>query len=163
MGTKVITTTFQLRRGTEAQWQAKNPILKDGEPGFAIDGNLLKIGDNVTPWNELPPIAGGGGGGETDYNSLTHRPIKNLAAGAVITSLASGIYKPTTNWKITSDDSVRTASDGDLICVYKDTENVTITLVSGGDVLFYAVPINGVAANITTDSFLKKSELVGTF
>ena len=33
----VYKTTFKLRRGTLEEWNAKNPILADGEPGFAID------------------------------------------------------------------------------------------------------------------------------
>ena len=37
----VYKTTFKLRRGTMAEWDAKNPILSDGEPGFAIDKNIL--------------------------------------------------------------------------------------------------------------------------
>lgn len=55
---QVIKTTFQLRRGTKAVWEKNNPILASGEPGFVIDKNLLKIGDGVTPWNQLPYIAG---------------------------------------------------------------------------------------------------------
>lgn len=50
---KVIKTTFLLRRGYDAAWRKNNPILATGEPGFVIDKNLLKIGDGVTPWNDL--------------------------------------------------------------------------------------------------------------
>jgi hypothetical protein len=34
-------------------WDANNPILHNGEPGFVIDLNKLKIGDGKTPWREL--------------------------------------------------------------------------------------------------------------
>ena len=54
----VIKTTFKLRRGTEAQWEEKNPILALGEPGFASDVNSLKIGDGIKTWLELDYIAG---------------------------------------------------------------------------------------------------------
>lgn len=54
----VIKTTFKLRRGTEAQWEEKNPILALGEPGFASDVNSLKIGNGVKTWRELDYIAG---------------------------------------------------------------------------------------------------------
>lgn len=33
----VYKTTFQLRRGNLAEWEAKNPILAIGEPSFVID------------------------------------------------------------------------------------------------------------------------------
>lgn len=54
----VINTTFKLKRGTAARWAEVNPILAQGEPGFVYDKNQLKIGDGVTPWNDLPFIYG---------------------------------------------------------------------------------------------------------
>lgn len=54
----VVNTTFKLKRGTAARWAEVNPILEQGEPGFVYDSNLLKIGDGVTPWNDLPYIQG---------------------------------------------------------------------------------------------------------
>ena len=49
---------LQLKRGTAERWYTVNPILAIGEPGFVYDANKLKIGDGVTPWNELPYIEG---------------------------------------------------------------------------------------------------------
>ncbi len=46
-------TIFQVRRGQEAEWVSLNPVLREGEPGFAIDAGIFKIGDGVRPWNEL--------------------------------------------------------------------------------------------------------------
>lgn len=54
----VINTTFKLKRGTAARWAEVNPILEQGEPGFVYDFNKLKIGDGITPWNDLPYIEG---------------------------------------------------------------------------------------------------------
>lgn len=54
---KVIKTTFKLKRGTSTQWIKQNPVLQLGEPGFVTDLNLLKIGDGVTAWNNLPYLA----------------------------------------------------------------------------------------------------------
>lgn len=53
---KVYKTTFLLKRGTLAQWEEQNIVLQKGEPGFATDANLMKIGDGVTPWKDLEPI-----------------------------------------------------------------------------------------------------------
>lgn len=50
---QVIKTTFKLRRGSSETWSKNNPILAYGEPGYQLDGNRLKIGDGVTPWNQL--------------------------------------------------------------------------------------------------------------
>lgn len=51
--TQIIKTTFKLRRGSGETWSKNNPILAYGEPGYQLDGNRLKIGDGITPWNEL--------------------------------------------------------------------------------------------------------------
>ena len=56
MATTTISTTFKFKRGSAARWAEVNPILAQGEPGFVYDQNQLKIGDGVTPWNDLPFI-----------------------------------------------------------------------------------------------------------
>ena len=43
--------TFKFRRGTSEQWEHKNTILDEGEPG--VCGKNFKIGDGITPWNDL--------------------------------------------------------------------------------------------------------------
>lgn len=58
MSNTAINSTFRLKRGTAARWASVNPILEQGEPGFVYDSNRLKIGDGVTPWNDLPYIEG---------------------------------------------------------------------------------------------------------
>lgn len=54
----IITTTFKLRRGNSSTWESKNPILAEGEPGYALDIGVLKIGDGITPWKALKSISG---------------------------------------------------------------------------------------------------------
>lgn len=54
----VINTTFKLKRGTAARWAELNPVLAQGEPGFVYDENRLKVGDGITPWNDLSYIDG---------------------------------------------------------------------------------------------------------
>lgn len=54
MSATVIKTTFKLKRSTSARWEELNPILAEGEPGFAIDTFVLKVGDGVKTWKELP-------------------------------------------------------------------------------------------------------------
>lgn len=54
MATQVVSTIIQFKRGLSEAWARKNPILAPGEPGLALDTQVLKIGDGVTPWNSLP-------------------------------------------------------------------------------------------------------------
>ena len=44
------------KRGTEEKWTTANPVLEAGQPGYVIGKNRLKVGDGITPWNELPYI-----------------------------------------------------------------------------------------------------------
>ena len=85
--TEIIKTTYQLRRGTEAAWKKNNPVLATGEPGFVIDKNILKIGDGVTPWNDLKePNSGTSNSGGTGsvYNAKTHYEFPNVGSSEVI-------------------------------------------------------------------------------
>ena len=75
---QVITTTFQLRRGNAEVWERNNPVLSRGEPGFVIDENRLKIGDGVTPWNELDYI------GEDIFNAATAGDFPLIGESKVI-------------------------------------------------------------------------------
>ena len=56
MATQVIKTTFQLKRGTSNVWKSLNPILAQGEPGFEYDTGLLKIGNGLDAWIDLPYV-----------------------------------------------------------------------------------------------------------
>ena len=47
-------TTIQVRRDTAANWAAKNPTPKAGEPCFETDTLKFKVGDGVTTYNNLP-------------------------------------------------------------------------------------------------------------
>lgn len=47
-------TTIRLRRGSYYEWEQKNPILEDGEPGYETLTNRYKIGDGNTAWRDLP-------------------------------------------------------------------------------------------------------------
>lgn len=49
-------TKLTFRHGTEDDLNAVNPILADGEPVFCADGNILKIGDGVRRYSELPRL-----------------------------------------------------------------------------------------------------------
>jgi hypothetical protein len=78
------------RRDTNSNWSANNPVLSSGEPGFAIDSNILKIGDGVTPWLGLPEISGGvtGPTGDVDWNSISSNVLPTTTASYNIGSLA---------------------------------------------------------------------------
>lgn len=51
-----------LRRDTLSNWQVNNPVLLSGEPGYETDNGRLKVGDGITPWNQLSYYYGATGG-----------------------------------------------------------------------------------------------------
>ena len=51
---RFVTARLSIRRGSKDQWESENTILLEGEPGWDLDQRRLKIGDGVTPWNDLP-------------------------------------------------------------------------------------------------------------
>ena len=53
MGTQYLNTQVRLKRGLAEAWARNNPILEKGEPGWATDTKVLKIGDGATHWNDL--------------------------------------------------------------------------------------------------------------
>ena len=53
MPQRYITARLSFRRGTKDKWETENPILNEGEPGFEVDSNRLKVGDGETSWNDL--------------------------------------------------------------------------------------------------------------
>ena len=55
-----MATRIKLRRGTYARFVAKNPLLADGEPAYARDVQMLKIGDGVHNYNDLRPTYANG-------------------------------------------------------------------------------------------------------
>ena len=75
---KTRKTIFKLRRGTEAEWEEKNPVLALGEPGFAYDIYGLKIGDGEHHWTEL------------GYMGASQEQIREIIASMSVEDLADG-------------------------------------------------------------------------
>ena len=75
MASKTIKTTFLLKRASTETWESLNPVLKYGEPGYEKDNGKLKIGDGITPWNNLSYL--------TDVN--TKIIVDNPQDGEVLT------------------------------------------------------------------------------
>jgi len=66
---------IQLRRDTTANWANVNPILSDGEMGYDINTNEIRIGDGSTEWTGLSGNTIGGGGGAANTGDVTFNGI----------------------------------------------------------------------------------------
>lgn len=54
MATNTVRVTLQIRNDAAADWLTRNPVLAEGEYGLESDTFLLKIGDGVRTWDNLP-------------------------------------------------------------------------------------------------------------
>lgn len=51
-------SNLRLIPSTSDVFMIANPVLEIDELGFATDTNVFKVGDGVTPWNDLNVLAG---------------------------------------------------------------------------------------------------------
>ena len=84
---------IQLRRDTTYNWENTNPVLADGEPGYDINTNEVRVGDGSTAWAGLSGNVigtGGGGGTTTTGNALVNGSVTmTLQSTGVLTMPAS--------------------------------------------------------------------------
>ena len=69
-----VKAIIQFRRGTEAEWVAKDPVLREGEPALSIDKDKVKVGDGKRHWSQIPYLSGSEA---ADYMSLFNLPSIN--------------------------------------------------------------------------------------
>lgn len=71
-------TVIRFKRGLKAAWETLNIVLAAGEPGVELDTYMTKIGDGITPWNDLPYNVGDPGAVETIDTLVTLTPSKAI-------------------------------------------------------------------------------------
>ena len=54
MATNTVKVTLQIRHDEAEDWTSRNPILAQGELGLETDTYLVKMGDGVSNWTQLP-------------------------------------------------------------------------------------------------------------
>ena len=137
---------IQLRRDTTANWNNIDPVLADGEPGYDIVTNELRIGNGSNVWSELSAntISGGGGAstGNVTFSDTTIIGTTNLRLQPNIAE--SGSYLDV--YLTTGPDIHIESSDGNLILGRDDSANVRVA--GDGNVQIRAQ--NGVSARTWT-------------
>lgn len=91
---------FRLRRATTAEWQRRDPILRDGEQVLDLTTRKMKVGDGTSKWSELDYM-GGGSGGVGPQGPKGDAGPAGPAAGSVFAIWAeenSGLGNNTTEW-----------------------------------------------------------------
>lgn len=54
MASNQVTVKLQIKHGLATSWTESNPVLAEGEYGLETNTHLLKIGDGVHTWTQLP-------------------------------------------------------------------------------------------------------------
>lgn len=68
---KTIRVKIEIRSDVPETWVTKNPLLRKDEPGRELGTELIKYGDGVHRWNDLP-YANQGSGGTPDEDLQEH-------------------------------------------------------------------------------------------
>lgn len=132
---------IRLRRDQSANWTSVNPVLAAGEAGYELDTRLLKIGDGVTAWNNLPYHSAQLTIADDDSTINTFNSSKTLkiqGAGTVTTNFVGDTLTITSNQAsegiiFVGDDSTGTQiSDGETV---KIAGGSGITTAMVGDVM----------------------------
>ena len=72
MATNSVKVTLQIRHDEAQDWITRNPILAQGEYGLETDTFLIKVGDGISNWLDLPYL-----------NKLSASYFKTLADGTI--------------------------------------------------------------------------------
>jgi hypothetical protein len=128
---------IQLRRDTAANWTRENPILSQGEPGYDLTANKLKVGDGVTAWAELDYASGAGA--NFDYSTLQ----EGLSGSKGVTSI-TGDHAYDTGVGLTSEDWAQ------LMWV-PDTSVVTVDDIDDGPAVYNWAYVDSTGFIVETD------------
>lgn len=165
---------IQLRRDTTANWENINPVLADGEPGYDINTNEVRVGDGSTEWTGLSGnvIGTGGGGGGASTGDVTFSGINiigddNLRFQPNVTE--SGSYLDV--YLTVGPDIHLASSDGTFILggdsganVRIGTDgNVQIQALTGGTARTWTFDTTGIlSAPASTSNVMIDASTVGT-
>ena len=131
-----MSTRIQVRRDLAANWVSVNPVLYNGEIGFATDLGKFKIGDGSTTWNSLA------------YAAILPSEITELAQDALSTSLTGG-----SGISVSYNDAANTLTVGNTGTLSFNTRTGAVTLTSGDvtTALTYT-PVSPTLLNTTIDN-----------
>jgi hypothetical protein len=109
-----MSTRIQVRRDLAANWVSVNPVLYNGEIGFATDLGKFKIGDGSTTWNTLA------------YAAVLPSEVAELAQDALSTSLTGG-----NGISVSYNDAANTLTVANTGTLSFNSRTGAVTLTSG--------------------------------
>lgn len=121
-------TTFQLRRGTAAEWTTADSTLAVGELGYETDTGRLKIGDGASAWASLAYFEPGSGGGASVEVARYHLAATTGSFTTTLTTLPFDTADQDPSWAKNTAGVVNLGSG-----TYQITADVTIDESAGSN------------------------------
>lgn len=160
-----IDAQLQVRRDIEANWQAVDPVLRDGEIAYSKDVRRIKIGDGASTWAELNYLITD----NVELGEIIERLLEQLA------ELQGFFYKTKDGQSIGTRFNLFTeqefsakglslgeggggSSDGGLIKSVLDTSYLGAALINRDDTVFNAYATNEIY-NVTQANAVRISVL----
>lgn len=105
-------------------------------------------------------ISGGdSGGGITNYDQLSNRPVQNISGNpVVINTLPSGVYNIEGSWVITADGNPRATYKDDMFYVLNENGVCKMTWITAGEIYTYSSANSGDASSVEEDRIAKESD-----
>jgi hypothetical protein len=124
-----MSVQIQIRRGNAIDWTNANPILAQGEIGFELDTNKIKIGNGSTAWNSL------------NYSGLVPADLNNYVeinkvfgtVDEIIVSASSGSITLSLSEKIATTEFVNEKFNN--VNIETKTESYTLAVIDAGKVI----------------------------
>jgi hypothetical protein len=110
-------TRIRLRRDTSTNWSGINPILAIGEPGYETDTKKLKIGDNVSEWNDLEYL-------KIDDNAINFPDPPNIRL--VIGDSPTNLDNPRINLSLSNNEKLNLVGGRGIDLSYSDAFNAVV-------------------------------------
>lgn len=151
-----LKSIIQLRRDTAPNLASKNPILRAGEPCLETDTGLIKIGDGITPWRDLPYKQTSGNGGLKKLNAT-----KVLYPAQTWFRMAnqSGYYTGAT---VDNNPDIKT---GDSVLLVGSVSDILDSLGLPVDVILFGIVTSRMDGDIITSNYgviISNTESSGT-
>ena len=132
------------RGGTAVLWASRNPVLALQELGVETDTKKMKVGDGVTPWNDLPYMTG-----PVDGNNVSLQVARGTAAERAATNPVLADGEPA----FETDTGIMKIGDG--VTAYNSLDYVGTESFSGSEIDTLLTTVN--SSNISATHKITRS------
>ena len=110
-------TRIRLRRDTSSAWSGVNPVLGLGEAAYETDTRFIKVGDNITEWNNLDYV-------KVPNSSIQFPPFPPV--NLIIGDGEFGISNPRILCSLSNNDYLNIVGRNGITANYSDTHKALV-------------------------------------